>query len=1303
MGGVALQISSLTYSLGTTTLSSPPVNVGSYTVTAVYSGNTNYTSATVIKTLNIVAASGAAVAALQPGGGAISTLHQLPNVKTSEGTMAPTGPSNSTLASAWAGTSPIAGGTPQAPGLLAGSGSSPTGGSGSSQTGASGNGQPGQGPPIPSLSPLADLVKDPSQAAGLGSTPASEPTLQPQAASGPLANVNVSTSIGGAPDLGGSAAGQQITQDATPPTAAMAGLPTGLQGGGHSSQGNGSSGSAPAGFVFSSPGILDQFTNGLDVQDVDTKSVDGNGNGTFIKTDSLHNYSVADTYTYSDPTINSNGTTNTDSTSGETIAVSYNYTANYDKTTTGIVVGGVEIPLHETLTVSLHESEQYVINPATPMTSSASGETDHTTTQETLTNSFDSYVHADETMHFVSYTPLATALDTLDFIYQTTSQESDSSHITGASTLQGPNGGTATENYLTTGHSVVSESSTETDHESGGVLTGTLVVANRRDEGGSWDDAGTSTTINVGAGVSGTLTDHFTNHAVCDGWFQANVNGNRDSLTEVISGGGSDSSSHFDSGSDTTTETVGPDAVLYTINEPSFSNSTGSGVSTAYNETITLNAGSGETLNSMNSTEDYTNTIETHNTMNVTYGPDTVTGAQGGTYSNANDASRAQTLDETDVGDADSLSTDVTGSLTYSSEQQGSSNFQTGALSLGAGFKGGMGAQLLAGLTSGAGTNQNATGTQNYDTKTKETEGYFGHEDWQGSNPSPTQYRMDIQSNYAVKYATGGDATVLSSNAADIEQDQEKFAITTTFTDNVHDVYSGVGIGATLTTDEITSEDSSETQQGSDNADHSNSGSFTLLGSDVPHPTQPAASSTLVNPPTAEEMGATGTFNDLQQTKETSTVHNQFLEGQNGWTNTAMTMDVTDQDNFNDQDSGTGTTTDSGVGKSDQISENYTESDKGSDQFNYSLSLTPTSGTLTESGSESDTYQESDSGNDNFTLGVSSNDPLNAPATPNAGNSAAGNMQDQENGTDKFQIKITDLEGFTLQNTVSHLTAGVWAMGNVSATLTVGGSNEESDSGSAGDNVSGSGVSDNVSENYKDSNTLTGSVTFNVTGSGANLTATESGSSSDTYSETDVGQEGVHFALSDPQLSLNGNDSFKIAVTGSESMSMDAGGAITIDQSDSETSTANESGGDNINAGTGADAVQDTDAFSFKDQSSSSDSMHVAVSAAGAITGFSLTMSAQDSESASDSGSDSSGGGAPYVYNDSESKTSSASITIASTDGVNFTETDNETDPYIFTHQQNAGGTSPADQQTGYVSVDMSRVLSWAPAARSPW
>ncbi len=65
------------------------------------------------------------------------------------------------------------------------------------------------------------------------------------------------------------------------------------------------------------------------------------------------------------------------------------------------------------------------------------------------------------------------------------------------------------------------------------------------------------------------------------------------------------------------------------------------------------------------------------------------------------------------------------------------------------------------------------------------------------------------------------------------------------------------------------------------------------------------------------------------------------------------------------------------------------------------------------------------------------------------------------------------------------------------------------------------------------------------------------------------------------------------------------------------------------------------------------------------------------------------------MYNDSESKTSSASITIASTDGVNFTETDNETDPYIFTHQQNPGGPSPADQQTGYVSVDMSRVLRW--------
>ncbi len=186
--------------------------------------------------------------------------------------------------------------------------------------------------------------------------------------------------------MGGSAAGQQITQDATPPTAAMAGLPTGLQGGGHSSQGNGSSGSAPAGFVFSSPGILDQFTNGLDVQDVDTKSVDGNGNGTFIKKTTPY-YSVADTYTDSDPTINSNGTTNTDSTSGETIAF-LTTTANYDKTTTGIVVGGVEIPLHETLTVSLHESEQYVINPATPMTSSASGETDHTTTQENVNQQF---------------------------------------------------------------------------------------------------------------------------------------------------------------------------------------------------------------------------------------------------------------------------------------------------------------------------------------------------------------------------------------------------------------------------------------------------------------------------------------------------------------------------------------------------------------------------------------------------------------------------------------------------------------------------------------------------------------------------------------------------------------------------------------------------------------------------------------------------------------------------------------------------------------------------------------------------
>ena len=239
------------------------------------------------------------------------------------------------------------------------------------------------------------------------------------------------------------------------------------------------------------------------------------------------------------------------------------------------------------------------------------------------------------------------------------------------------------------------------------------------------------------------------------------------------------------------------------------------------------------------------------------------------------------------------------------------------------------------------------------------------------------------------------------------------------------------------------------------------------------------------------------------------------------------------------------------------------------------------------------------------------------------------------------RIRIRD-DGADIQQT-SALAGGVWSISAFHEDIAIpNGTTKTTASGTASDGGGGSASGNNVSENYDDEDTQTsgGGIVIDGTGDGQTITLDEH--SSDVFKD-----------------SFGGNDS--------------------------------------INTGSGSTAVHDTDNFSVKDAGSSSDTVHAIFGmVAGNMTlqSYSETFTAQDSAGFADSGSDQSGTVAAVPYDDKASKTGSETINISSGDGINFTESDNEDDPYIFTDNQTPSS-GPADTQTGYVALTMHRTLTW--------
>jgi len=295
--------------------------------------------------------------------------------------------------------------------------------------------------------------------------------------------------------------------------------------------------------------------------------------------------------------------------------------------------------------------------------------------------------------------------------------------------------------------------------------------------------------------------------------------------------------------------------------------------------------------------------------------------------------------------------------------------------------------------------------------------------------------------------------------------------------------------------------------------------------------------------------------------------------------------------------------------------------------------------TVTETDTATDTFSDSekDTGGGSEALG---NDPLAASLDGGSGGT-------QLTGSDLFNGSVGGNENVTVRTTTV-LAGGYWTTSAFHADVSGSETSTGTDSGSGSDTGTGGGSGNSVSGEYTNTDTENGSSSESIDGVGDSRTVSIHSSASDNYTDS-------------------------------------------------------ESGSDKINSGSGTSAVHDADTFNEGDSGSGTDTMDESfgmVNGSLTLQSYSERQTDQYSESASDSGTDTTGSNTD-TYNDTASKTGSDTSVITGvmgSGGMNYTETDTQTDPYIFKNYDTPS-TGPADVQTGYVALDMTRVLTWTGSA----
>ena len=728
------------------------------------------------------------------------------------------GPSNSVLADTWNGnSSPISGGAPQASGVL--STSSP----GQTPIPGSGFNVPAQVNSLPSTSPLADAVNDPA-GAGVGSLRGGIPTVNSPNAS-PQSTQAHSLSFDSS-SSGGSqwAFLQPYTGSGGHAFAAQAFSPAA-----ENSSDNSSGGGQPYypgqvwGFVYNA-GTIYEALNRTDW--------DYHGDGSFNESDGdtvtndlyLGNGEIIhQTFTYSDVYVGS---------------------GTLDSNFIGLL----------TLTITTHVVETDVIDP-TPVTGQP-------TIAETDTTVQDSYLSITYSGWAVTPCPLLTGHEA-SFTFTSSEHDTFSGSVSGGSTLAGANSSSGAETYSSLSSSTLIHNSSETDTDNNGSITGTLGVSDSTSGSGSWTDNSSSEIITSDtAGNHDDRHESFSNTASYNNSSSSSLNGNRSSLTFTDSQSGADAMSYSDYGSDLATDIIA-DGTTETINEPNFAYTTSSGAANSYSATYTILPDESETLQNMNSTDSYTSSVVAHDESTMTDTGDSTADSY------TTDNSHTTSLEVDYFSDGSNLKANTVGSTVETESASGTNSFSSNllnpALSLGQGPLAAQGAQALAGLTGSSSWSDTDSGKQAYSDGLSNSNVYHGHQEWNSAGELvPAAYTMDILTIYATKQKTTGSAKVSADQDGNETSAEDDFHISVNTSDSVHEVYSGMGDGATMSVTEKAGDTESEKQTGTDSADVAPGNPLELPGSTAPQPLQPGAVQSPTAPAAGTEMNEGGSYNDFE-------------------------------------------------------------------------------------------------------------------------------------------------------------------------------------------------------------------------------------------------------------------------------------------------------------------------------------------------------------------------------------------------------------------------------------------------------
>ena len=347
-----------------------------------------------------------------------------------------------------------------------------------------------------------------------------------------------------------------------------------------------------------------------------------------------------------------------------------------------------------------------------------------------------------------------------------------------------------------------------------------------------------------------------------------------------------------------------------------------------------------------------------------------------------------------------------------------------------------------------------------------------------------------------------------------------------------------------------------------------------------------------------------GTGSASDNSNEMVKLHEEMTVAADGTTTpTALTADVTEQDDFSVNDSGNVSDETTSSGSDDKASGDFTDHAAGTDSEQIHLAGVGDNETATVQEQLQDNYSDTVDESGNFD--DTTTDPgTGSQTTGTSGTGSSSALIDHFKGMLAEHESDSGNETATLQETLAQQN-GTWTLASVAASLTSQAKETDSDSGDGTDDESGASETDHGQEHIADSETQTDNTQVHFEGTGNNLTATVNEKETDNYSDSDNAEgndasstgtsgAGTSTGTSSDNGSYSTSDNGSWQVTVQEALAYSnstwALTSATVDASDGGGAHESDSGASQQNAGAGS--TGGSDQYSDGDNETLSDTTH---------------------------------------------------------------------------------------------------------------